>query len=765
MRIAHTLEERQTVWLCLGLAMAACLLAGSAVRAEELPAPQPRNIKMNFKDTPMETVLEQLSEMTGLVVLKDFTVEGRITIISKQDMNVDEAVALLNSVLKEKGYVGVRTGRILKLVKLDEAKKRNIPVKTGSDPALIEANDDVITQVIPIRYIDAIQLKKDFAPLVPSYADLSANASSNTLILTDTGANIRRIVEIIHAMDTQSTVVAEVKVFQLKFANAASAARLINEIFREDQAQQQGNVPFFLRGAAAFMGRGGDGGGRRGGGGGGAAAPGFGPGLPGVGPGANQPEEQGQRIRKVTASADDRTNSVVVSAGPDTMPIVSQVLKDLDSNPTEDQSVFVYKFKNAQAANLESVINAIFGASGQGLSRSATTQRTPGGQGTNVQRSSSSGRMPGSNVSSPTLQPFNMGQGQFRGGGGFGNLPAGVQGGDLTGQVYVVADIDSNSLIVLTATKNLDRVKAILADLDKPVPQVLIKVLIAEVTHEKNDDLGLDVSVLTKGTMQSTVQDLGVASATGGLITKIVAADKDLTVTLRALQTLGKLDILSRPYIMASDNQLSSITVGSEVPFIISSRTTDTGQTINTIQYQDIGIILNVTAHINAEGLVIMDVAPEVSDLTGTTVPISTGVTAPVFAKRSAQSRVGVKDGQTAVIGGLMQDKKTENVTAVPFLSKMPGLGTLFRHKTVDKTKTELLIFLTPHVALEPGDLKRMADKEKAALKLTPSAVAPGAFQEHMDGMERGGEFVKPEEARPPKDAPAAPAPLEQRKP
>src|SRR5439155_22649222 len=103
--------------------------------------------------------------------------------------------------------------------------------------------------------------------------------------------------------------------------------------------------------------------------------------------------------------------------------------------------------------------------------------------------------------------------------------------------------------------------------------------------------VGVDTSVLTKGSIQSAVTDFGLGSATGGLITKVVADNKDITVALRALETVGKVDILSRPYILASDNQLSSITVGQEVPFIISSRTTDTGQTINTIQYQDIGII------------------------------------------------------------------------------------------------------------------------------------------------------------------------------
>jgi general secretion pathway protein D len=309
--------------------------------------------------------------------------------------------------------------------------------------------------------------------------------------------------------------------------------------------------------------------------------------------------------------------------------------------------------------------------------------------------------------------------------------------GSLTGQVFVVADLDTNSLIVLTPTKNFERVKAVIADLDKPVRQVVIKVLIAEVTHDKADDLGTDVSVLSRGAVKSVLSSYGVATETTGLVAKVV--EKDVNVAMAALAKEGKLEVLSRPYIVASDNQQSNITVGQEVPFVVSSRTTDTGQTVNTIQYQDIGIILNVTAHINEEGLVIMDVAPEVSSLTGTTVPISDNVSAPVFAKRSASSRVGVRDGQTVVIGGLMEDRRTDTNQGIPVLRNLPGVGILFGRRQKDKSKTELLIFLTPHVAHDPSCLKPMSDAETEHLKLVPNAVAPGTYQEHREGLERGG--------------------------
>jgi general secretion pathway protein D len=169
-----------------------------------------------------------------------------------------------------------------------------------------------------------------------------------------------------------------------------------------------------------------------------------------------------------------------------------------------------------------------------------------------------------------------------------------------------------------------------------------------------------------------------------------------------------------------------------------NSRITDDGQTINTIQYDDVGILLDVTPHINPDGLVIMDVAPEISALTGTSVPISELVRAPVIATRSAYTRVAIKNGQTIVIGGLMEDRRTETLDKVPLLGDVPLLGEAFRRKQSTKSKTELLIFLTPHVAPAPEALQGMSKQETEGSRLVPKAVEPGAFDEQIDGMRRG---------------------------
>ena len=751
-------------------------------------------ILLHFQDASIDAVLDELSSVAGFVVVKDVTkVEGRITLVSKQPVSPEEAVSLLNTVLRKSGYAAVRMGRILKVMTRDKAEKAGVPVFRGNDPLEIEPSDELRTQVIPIRNATAAQLKEDLAPLISTEADFSANASSNSLILTDTAANVRRIVEVVSALDTNMAEAVDVKVYQLEYASAANAARLVNEVFGQGaaaaggQQQQQDDNPWerFRRMREAMGGGRGDGDRRgrdrgqeqRGGGAGGA-------------PGG-----------KVTASADDRTNTLVVTGPPATLVTVERVIKDIDSDPTEEQAVFVYSVRNADALQLETVINNLFNGTGYGGARGVGgfNQGFPfggGGFGGSGFGGGFGGRggFGGGGFGGGFGNSGGFGGG-FGGGGGFGNrggtgnrggggsrgggfgqnrplrqqAGGGMAGGrlsgvgagvasDLAGEVTVVADQDTNSLLVLTSPNNFDRVRDLIEELDRPVPQVLIKVLIAEVTHDHGQDLGAEFSILNLGAGGAQLlrggTDFGLANQNSGLVVRML--ETEVTATIRALETAGKLDVLSRPYILASDNQLASITVGQEVPFVTNSRITDDGQTINTIQYGDVGIILDVIPHINPEGLVIMDVMPEISALTSASIPVSEQISAPVIAKRSAQSRVAIENGQTIVIGGLMEDRKTETVQKVPLLGDIPIVGNAFRRKSFTKTKTELLIFLTPHVAAEPDVLRGMSQEETEGTKLVPNAIEPGAYDDHQEGMRRGAGASAEGQSRRRRNPPAA---------
>jgi len=389
--------------------------------------------------------------------------------------------------------------------------------------------------------------------------------------------------------------------------------------------------------------------------------------------------------------------------------------------PIPSRKVFVYELKNAEAANLKEILNSLFQEM-QALNEE--------GGGSSTQRF----------------------QGQAGGRGG-AQAPGGAAGGqtssaaDLSDEAFFEADENTNSLLILTSSKNYKKVEPIIEQLDKRLGQVLIKVLLAEVTHTDSLDLGLEFSVLNmRGDGDSTLfsTDFGIAGQTTGFMVK--AVEGDLTATLRALQEVGKLNILSRPYILTRDNQTAIITVGEEVPFINNTRTTETGQTINTIQYEDIGIILEVTPSINPEGLVIMDVRPEISTTTAKTVPISETVNAAVFAKRSSQSQVEVRDGQTIVIGGLVEDEITESIKKVPLIGDIPIIGELFKRKTKEKSKTELLIFLTPHVAMLDDELTEISEAEKSRNTLTQEGMGSELFEKHMEGMKGN---TKPKNKKP----------------
>jgi general secretion pathway protein D len=774
---------------------------GTGVRAATAPAAagpaatgpastQPRVLRanangiiLNFKDASIEAVLDELSAAAGYVIVKQVPkIEGRITLVSRQPLAPEEAVSLLNTVLKP-NYAAIRMGRILKVIAAGDANKANVPVRVGNDPLKIDPTDETITQVIPIRYAEATQLLQDLTPLISAEAVFSANSSSNSLILTDTTANIRKIVEVISALDTQLAGAVEVKVYQLKYASASSAATLVNSVFNAQSsggANNRGdgqNRPRWAQGAF-----GGGQGGRSGGGQGGDRRGGSSAGDAGG---------DARRNSRVTASADDRTNTLVVTGPPDTLSVVESVIREIDSNPAEEEAVFVYSLKNAQSAQLEAVINNLFnggvGSRGNNLNRNAgfggfgntggfsntggfgnsgfgggggfgnsgfggggggfgSTGGFGGGRGGTGgfggSAGTSGGRNGGGRNSGRTSFGANTGITTSRVGGAGGRLSAGAAAGasQLAGQVTVVADQDTNSLLVMTAPANFDRVKAVIEELDRPVPQVLIKVLIAEVTHDNTHDLGTEFSILNLGaggaTLFSTGTNFGIPENGNGLTIRLL--EKEVQATIRALETNGKLDVLSRPYILASDNQLASITVGQEVPFVTNSRITDDGQTINTIQYGDVGIILDVLPHINRDGLVIMDVAPEISALTSTSIPVSELVSAPVIAKRSAQSRVAIENGQTIVIGGLMEDRLTKSISKVPLLGDIPIIRWAFQRETMSKTKTELLIFLTPHVAPAPKTLEGMSKEEMEGTKVVPQAIEPGTFEEQLEGLKRG---------------------------
>ena len=316
------------------------------------------------------------------------------------------------------------------------------------------------------------------------------------------------------------------------------------------------------------------------------------------------------------------------------------------------------------------------------------------------------------------------------------SLKSSGYGAGVMGDAVVHFDEETGSLIVITDEQTNRQIEKIVTRLDKPVPQVLIKVLFLEVTHTNGVDLGVEGSYRDGDAeeMKDTIESIfGLAAETRGGFYKVL--NEDMEVVVRAIADTSKLEVLSRPSVLARNNQEATITVGQEVPFITNSRINDSGDTINTIEYEDIGIILNVTPHITPERLVELEVIPEISTLTGETVPISETVDAHVIAKRSAETRVVVEDGRTVVIGGMMEDNETESETKIPILGDIPLLGMAFRRTIKDNSKTELLIFLTPYVVEGSEELQKISRAENDQTEIAPEAFKNKRIDKYIENL------------------------------
>ena len=338
------------------------------------------------------------------------------------------------------------------------------------------------------------------------------------------------------------------------------------------------------------------------------------------------------------------------------------------------------------------------------------------------------------------LFPFSVpGQGVTRGfGGTTGTGARDYFNNTMLGDALVEIDPETRSLIIITDEETNIHIDQVIRQLDRPKPQVLIKVVFVEVTHRDDLDVGIEGSINIdpgNGQPRSTIETLfGSALQTQGGFYSLL--DEDFTIKARAMKEAGNFEVLSRPSILARNNQEAIITVGQEVPFVRNTQISNTGQQINTVEYEDIGIILRVTPFITADGLVEMIVAPEISTITDQTIPISDTVNAPVFAKRSAETVVVTGSGRTVVIGGLMERNRTESVRKVPLLGDIPLLGHAFRRKIKEDTKTELLIFLTPHVVNEPHEFQRLTREETDQTELTPDVLPGEPLEKYIDNAD-----------------------------
>ncbi len=355
----------------------------------------------------------------------------------------------------------------------------------------------------------------------------------------------------------------------------------------------------------------------------------------------------------------------------------------------QEPRLFTYRLRHARATRLSATLQSVFGGAG---ASGAPVGLRPTSLSDELRDQRQSGERNGASSATTVNTPA-----------GTTSLP-----GRLQGEVQIVADEGTNALLVRALPADWDVIQAAISDLDRRPAQVLIEVLIAEVRTNS----GLDVSVSGKTGNNATNPD---ATATlsgrdnGALLLQLMrAGSTDQKLLVSMLASRGDVRIVSRPVLLAQNNLESRILVGEQRPFVQSSNSlpNDAGTRNQIVQYRDVGTKLTLTPTINENGYVNLEVLQEVSS--ATEVVSSSALNAPIISTREASTHLFLRDGQTGVIGGLMDREVEVSRTGVPLLMNIPILGWLFGSNKRTTIDNELFIFLTPYILNDDADIDRV---------------------------------------------------------
>ncbi len=403
--------------------------------------------------------------------------------------------------------------------------------------------------------------------------------------------------------------------------------------------------------------------------------------------------------QQLSITVDSRTNSLLVSGTPTYLDLVAKVVDELDNIEANERETFVYALRNAAATEVARVITEFVQAEQQKLIDTLSSDQL-----------GSAARL-------------------------------------LEREVTIVGDEKSNTVLVSASPRYMERVQQMIEELDVDPPQVLIQVLLAEVTLDYSDEWGVDMTVAGDVGEFSVAGGFGLASAfvSGMGVPSLSVASGDFDLLIKALQSQGRLQVLSNPSVMAANNEAAEIQVGETIRVPESTSFTNDQQFSSVIE-EDIGVILNVTPSINPDGFVRMTIQPEISELSNRTIQISEDFQSPIITRRRADTTITVADGQTIVIGGLISDRYELRTRKVPLLGDIPLLGFFFRSDTETSTKTEFLIVLTPYVVDSPSGIDDLTEREVERLSV-PSKVKDQIRRSMLEGRlyDAEGNLIPPD--------------------
>ena len=699
------------------------------------PAQRGRFVVLNFDNADVETVIQAASEIIGFNYVLSPDVRGKVTVQTSGRIAQEEVFGVLLAILEVHGFTAVKAGNLYKILRIEGARERAVPTIVGPAPDPNRTTDEIITQIVPIKYSAVADLSALLRPLISTRGTLIAHRETNVLIITDTASNVMRLLDIIRLVDVQ-VAQEELQIIPVTYADSAELATILTQLFASGRvrATAPGTPPAPTPPAPT-------------------------PGVP-TPPAAGQPGASAERAPLVIPER--RSNSLIVHAKKHEVETIKRLVAQLDVNIYGGRRVFIYYAENAKAKDLAATLNAIYGSRDTGA---GPGPGTPGAAPTPAR--------PGTPV--PPLPPYTPPPPP-------GSPTAAAQGASdvlAEGQVRFIADEVTNAVIVTTFPRSWTEIENTIKQLDRMPRQVLIEVLVAEVTLTDDTRLGIDWAVRSgrynvgnfntgpAGGLPTSAPPAGPVTLPSGVagpaavlgpfgagLTAFTFATDQFIAMLNALASENRVNIVSNPHVMTSENKKAVINVSDSVPIITSQQTSavsspgtlpggatsttiTTGGVNQTVEYRDAGVILTVTPRIGEKGTVALDVKQEVNSVGENQPPTNS----PTFKKREAETSVVLLNNQTLVLGGLIQDKVTLDDRGIPLLKKIPVLGYLFGFTERKIEKTELLLLITPRVIGTALDAARLTDEMR---KVTPELDEAFRKAPRRPGMQRPPLPVQP---------------------
>ncbi|MEN9785203.1 MAG: hypothetical protein RLZZ299_467 [Pseudomonadota bacterium] len=671
--------------------------------ARKLPcADASTRVTMDYADAPLLDVAKYMAEITCRNFILSDDLKGTMSIISHQPVTIAEAYEAFLSALEVAGFTTVTVGKNTKIVATGKAANAPLRVYDGDE---IPATDNFVTQIIGLDNVAVNEISTIVKELSGPNAKVITYAPTNTLIVTDAAFNIRRVYRIVKQLDVAAPK-SKLEVVAIRYAVAADIEKVLEEVYG-------------VAASTGGTGAGGDRASRRRAKADEAPAP--------TGATSTNVGSEGAYISKIIS--DERTNSLILQANEEALTKVKELIKtlDVDIDPASRSQIHVIYLEHAKAQDVAGVLQSLSGGTGTG-----------GGGGNRA-----GGKKAGAQSSRGNTARR---AGGFGGGdkGGPPGLPGGAAGPDggtgvvaaFDSGVRITADENTNSLVLIAAPEDFRILRRVIDRLDIPRRQVFVEATVVEVASEDEFNAGIgahmgsnDVSPFQTGygSMQLNASsfglnpadllsglamgvfgegiDVSVANGSGGTSTLTVPA---FGIALNALQSNSAVNILSNPSLMVVDNEEATINIGRNVPFPVSAGRDNNNNPIISYQREDVGITLRVTPQINESNYVTLEMNLEVAEVEEDSSGLDVATAGFITSKRQTENVLVVRDNQTVVMGGLIGNTATKVRTKVPVLGDIPLLGMFFRGKRETDRKTNLLIFLTPHVINEPADLEEV---------------------------------------------------------